>query len=31
MHFFDLKQNGHPVTPNCVCFDREEKTYTKEI
>jgi len=30
MHFFDLKQNGHPVSPNCICFDREEKTDTKE-
>jgi hypothetical protein len=30
MHFFDLKQNGHPVTPNCIWFNREEKTYTKE-
>jgi hypothetical protein len=30
MHFFDLKQNGHPVTPNCIRFNCEEKTYTKE-
>jgi hypothetical protein len=30
MHFFDLKQNGHPVSPNCICFDCEVKTYTKE-
>jgi hypothetical protein len=30
MHFFNLKQNGHPVTPNCIWFNREAKTYTKE-
>jgi hypothetical protein len=30
MHFFDLKQNGHPVTPKCIWFNREVKTYTKE-
>ena len=30
MKFFDLKQNGHPVTPQCIEFNREEKTYTKE-
>jgi len=27
---YSLKQNGHPVTRNCICFDCEEKTYTKE-
>jgi hypothetical protein len=27
---YSLKQNGHPVTPNCICFDCEAKTYTKE-
>lgn len=30
MHFFNSKQNGHPVTPKCIEFNREEKTYTKE-
>ena len=27
---YSLKQNGHPVTPNCIWFNREVKTYTKE-
>jgi hypothetical protein len=30
MNFFNLKQNGHPVTPKCIWFNREVKTYTKE-
>jgi hypothetical protein len=30
MHIFDLKQNGHPVTPKCIEFNGKEKTYTKE-
>ena len=30
MHFFNSKQNGHPVTPKCIEFNGKEKTYTKE-
>jgi hypothetical protein len=27
---YSLKQNGHPVTPNCIGFNHEVKTYKKE-
>ena len=30
MYFFDLKQNGHPVSPKDISFFAQEKIYPKE-